>query len=420
MSKIKKLLTILILAIISVISFTNINYATNMTSANLYSEGLCPTLLKHNGSDVIVEYVKYKNNGESYPAYCLNKTLKGVSESEKYSVSINKAVTDVGLWRVIINGFPYKTVSELGCATEQEAFTATKHAIYCYIHSDSRVQDYEGVGEAGKRTLKAMKNILNEASKSKETKVSNKVTIKQESDKWTQDETESEYISKYFTVSGDTRIRNYTVELGKIEKDLPIGIKITDRHNEEKNVFSPEQKFKVMIPIKEISQIGSFKINVKTTVKTKPVLYGNAPSKDLQDYAITLASYEDGSGSKTEKYPNNETKIIIEKQDQQTKQKLKGVEFELLNDKKEVIHTGLVTNEKGVIEIENLVPGIYYIKETKTIDDYILNEELTKVEIGFNEIVTVSIDNNKGKQPEIEVEKTKKNIEVKKLPVTGM
>ena len=391
MSKIKKLLTILILAIISVISFTNINYATNMTSANLYSEGLCPTLLKHNGSDVIVEYVKYKNNGESYPAYCLNKTLKGVSGSEKYSVSINKAVTDVGLWRVIINGFPYKTVSELGCATEQEAFTATKHAIYCYIHSDSRVQDYEGVGEAGKRTLKAMKNILNEASKSKETKVSNKVTIKQESDKWTQDET-----------------------------DLPIGIKITDRHNEEKNVFSPEQKFKVMIPIKEISQIGSFKINVKTTVKTKPVLYGNAPSKDLQDYAITLASYEDGSGSKTEKYPNNETKIIIEKQDQQTKQKLKGVEFELLNDKKEVIHTGLVTNEKGVIEIENLVPGIYYIKETKTIDDYILNEELTKVEIGFNEIVTVSIDNNKGKQPEIEVEKTKKNIEVKKLPVTGM
>ena len=73
-----------------------------------------------------------------------------------------------------------------------------------------------------------------------------------------------------------------------------------------------------------------------------------------------------------------------------------------------------------MIEIENLVPGIYYIKETKTIDDYILNEELTKVEIGFNEIVTVSIDNNKGKQPEIEVEKTKKNIEVKKLPVTGM
>ena len=63
------------------------------------------------------------------------------------------------MWRYLINGYPYKTIEQLGCATKEEAFTATKQAIYCYIHGND-INDYEPIGEAGVRTINAMKQII--------------------------------------------------------------------------------------------------------------------------------------------------------------------------------------------------------------------------------------------------------------------
>ncbi len=71
-------------------------------------------------------------------------------------MSINSAIKDVGLWRRIINGYPYKTIKELGVENKEEAFTATKQAIYCYIHGNNP-EDYGAIGSAGQRTLNAMK-----------------------------------------------------------------------------------------------------------------------------------------------------------------------------------------------------------------------------------------------------------------------
>lgn len=56
-------------------------------------------------------------------------------------------ITDVKLWRLVVNGYPYKTIGELGCANKEEAFTATKHAIYSYIHGNNP-NDYTAIGEA--------------------------------------------------------------------------------------------------------------------------------------------------------------------------------------------------------------------------------------------------------------------------------
>jgi hypothetical protein len=167
-------------------------YAENINSANIYTIGDCGKLLTYKGIPVKVSYVQYMHDGIAYPAYCLDKTKPG-AESGEYAVSVQSAIQDVGLWRRIINGYPYKTIEELGVENKEEAFTATKQAVYCYIHGNNP-EDYGAIGEAGERTLRAMKNIIINAQNSDETKISSTITINKNITEWKQDEREKNYI----------------------------------------------------------------------------------------------------------------------------------------------------------------------------------------------------------------------------------
>ena len=172
-----------------------------------------------------------------------------------------------------------------------------------------------------------------------------------------------------------------------------------------------------------MTEEGSINLTVESEVQTKPILYGVAPSSSKQDYALTAVTYEDGIGEIKEQYPKNETKIIILKEDTQTKEKIEGVEFELLDESKNVVYADLKTDKDGRIEVNHLIPGKYYLRETKAKEGYEIYEELIEMEISLHEQYTVKVSNNKEEKPTIEVEKTKQNKDVttvKKLPVTGM
>ena len=313
--KLSKIFLIFCILILNLLVFMNSTQALNIDSAHIYEVGDCGQLLKYKGSIVIVKYVQYDNQGVGYPAYCLDKTKKG-AEGTGYTVSVDKAITDVGLWRVLINGYPYKTIEELGVANKEEAFTATKQAVYCYIHGNNPA-DYEPIGIAGQRTLNAMNQILNNAQNSNETKISNTIQINKNNDDWKQDQIDKNYLSKTFSISADSTITSYTITLSREnERDLG-GIKLTNLQNQEKNTFEANEKFKILIPIKNLTEKGEFNISVETKVETKPILYGTAPNSTLQDYALTAATYEDGSGNTKDEYPKNETKIIIIKKDMQ-------------------------------------------------------------------------------------------------------
>ncbi len=415
--RISSLMIISIVFILNIIGFINSVYAENITSANIYSIGNCGNLLTYKGSVVKVSYVQYTKDGIDYPAYCLDKTKPG-AESSAYTVSVQSAIQDIGLWRRIVNGYPYKSIQELGVANKEEAFTATKQAVYCYIHGNNP-EDYGAIGEAGERTLSAMKNIIYNAQNSNETKISSSITINKIENEWKQDEKEKEYVSKSYTVKAGANIENYKIILTKDDgKDLG-GIKLTNKNNEEKTEFSPNETFKILVPIKNMKEKGSFNLKVETKVKTKPILYGEAPNSNYQDYALTAATYEDGTGNIKDEYQKNETKIIIIKKDEEDGKLLEGVEFELLNENKEPVYTGLKTNEEGKIVVENLIPGSYYIRETKTIDGYEIYEQPIKAELELNQEITVTVTNHKEEKPQIDTSK-RVSKEAKKLPVTGM
>lgn len=332
------------------------------------------------------------------------------------------AIKDVGLWKRIIHGYPYKSIQELEVANKEEAFTATKQAIYCYIHGNN-LNDYEAIGEAGQRTLNAMHKIINDANNSNESKVSSTITINKLEKEWKQDEIDKQYVSKTFNVTANSNIKNYTIKITKENAQDIGGIKLTNLQNEEKNQFEPNEKFKVLVPIKNMTESGVFKLTVEGQVQTKPVLYGVAPNSSWQDYALTGATYEDGVGEKSDEYPENETKIIILKEDEKTKERLEGTEFQLLDENKQIVYADLKTDREGKIELKHLLPGKYYLKETKAKDGYERYEEEIELQVGMHEQTTITVNNSKEEKPKVEIEKSIKSKEIsamKILPVTGM
>lgn len=106
---------------------------------------------------------------------------------------------------------------------------------------------------------------------------------------------------------------------------------------------------------------------------------------------------------------------------------MKGVEFELLDSNKNVLYTGLITDENGQIKIDNLLPGKYFIKETKTLLGYEIYNKLVEVDLELNETATVNVINSE-KEEEIKIENKESEISVQntqsvtsaKLPKTGM
>ena len=108
---VKIFIVISALFILNSLTIMNSVYAENINSANIYTIGDCGKLLTYKGITVKVSYVQYMYDGISYPAYCLDKTKPG-AESGEYAVSVQSAIQDVGLWRRIINGYPYKTIEE--------------------------------------------------------------------------------------------------------------------------------------------------------------------------------------------------------------------------------------------------------------------------------------------------------------------
>ena len=421
-NKIKKAFIIMASILMGFLGIVNITYAGNINLAHIYLVGDCGRLLTYRGSPIKVSYVEYTEDGVHYPAYCLEASKPG-AETQEYTVSVSDAINDVGLWRRIINGYPYKTIEELGVANKEEAFTATKQAVYCYLYNHNP-NDYGAIGEAGQRTLNAFRKIINDAENSNETKISSTITINENELEWKQDELDKNYVSKTYSVTAGAQISNYKITVTKENGSELEGIKLTDENNQEKVDFMPEEKFKILIPIKSLTKDGKINLTVEGQVKTKPVLYGTAPNSSYQDYALTAAVFEDGTGSTSDSYFKNETKITIVKKDQDSGNVLQGVEFQLLDENKNIVYTDLKTNEEGKIEISNLVPGTYYLKETKTIDDYELYEQLIKIDLTLNQEVTVTVNNRKEDVPQFETKeqssKEVKNLEIKKLPVTGM
>lgn len=409
-----------------VLLINTVQAVENGEEVTIYSKGYFNKIIQKGGTAIKTTHAVYQENGKEYPVYCLNRELPGVGETSSYNVTNQGNLQDLGLWRVITNGYPYKSLEQLGVASEEEAYIATKQAVYCYLYNTD-LKLYSPINEAGVRTINALKQILENAKNSEETFETPNVEISSD-EKWEVDENESQYMSKKYEVKSNKNISKIIVDL----EYQPEGTKVTNLSNQEMNEFGSDRKFKILIPIKSLKESGEFKIKLKTPLESKPVVFGKAPSEDVQNYALTAYSFEDVDKEVVQTYEKNNTKIIIEKKDQETNDALKGAKFEILDENQKIIRVA-ETDENGNITMEQIMPGIYYIREIKAPDGYALDLEMKKIEVKMNEEVLLKVVNGKitvtvknetipeqpVKEVEVPVVETRV-VEVPKLPVTGM
>ena len=389
------------------------------STVKLYSKGelIC---LVYNGIKIGTQFVVYEKDGKEYPAYCVNREKDGVTEDYSYDVIAEKIYSNNLVWNAVINGYPFKTPQELGCNTEIEAFTATKLAIYDMLY-DYDMSKFNICANNGQIVLNAMRQIREKARNSNESKKIATIKIIAETENWQIDNLDKNCISKTYRVDASAANEEYTISIANNNI-----AKVVDESNVEKTTFKSKEKFKIMLPIKQLEEAGEIIINAKSNVKTYPILYGKSTVENKQNYVLTVGEFETSTTTLKERYMGNTTKIKVIKKDGDTKNSLSGSKFKLLDENEKIIYTELITDEKGIIEIKNLVPGKYHLKEVQAPSGYLPYEKEIDISLKLNETVEITVENFKepeDEEKEVPEEPSKLEVgerkEIKKLPRTG-
>ena len=411
----RKILIINLLLVMLFNAFTNCLASENNIEQTVKYEKTCETYLKYQGNLKVAHYAYYEKDGKIYPAYCLNPEFKGVNEDMKeYILNLEGKVTNEKIWRVIINGYPYKSLEELGVESKEEAYTATQFAIYTVLHNRN-VDDYESVGtDSGNRTLIAYKKIMENATKANE-KITDKIELISENEKWIVEENEINTLSKTYSVKSNTTSGTYKINL-KCENNDEL--KITDINGTEKKVFSVNEKFKILVPISSLKEEQKIEIEVISELMSKPIFYGKTTIENTQNYALVGKEDEEFTENYNEVLPKNNTKLRVIKQEINSNKRLEGVKFSLLNTGNDNVFQDLITDKNGEIIIENILPGKYFLKEMETLNEYKLIEEPIEINIEFDEEKEIVVENE---LKPVEVKEEIKEIQKieKTLPVTG-
>ena len=402
----RKVISIVMLFIVLISTF-NVSLAFEIADREVYSKGECERLLTYNGMKVITTYVVYNKDGVEYPAYCLDVSKPG-AENGNYIVRGGNKVQDQNVWRAVVNGYPYKSLVELGAANEGEAYTATKHAVYTLLYNRD-VNSYGPIdSDAGRRTYEIYKNIVNAARSSNENMVTDIITsLSTEDNLWDIDEKDTKYVSKVFKLNSNVSNGVYDIHCDRVKVD---GLRITNMQNIDQTEFKIGETFKILIPINMMKENGSFEIVARTVLETKPVVYGTTTVPGTQDYALTGYKYEEQYTGLVQEYSKNLTKLKIIKREYNSEKVLPGVKFNLLNENKEIVYENQITNTNGEIILESMIPGKYFLQEVETQEGYVLYTDLIEIGLDYNEEFEVVVNNKKKEVTEIV--KDFENIEV--------
>ena len=360
------------------------------------------------------------SDGQRYMAYCLCPGLPGVGyvsgEKETYQVKINEQLDNDVIWRVLKNGYPNKSIEELGLETADDAYFATMQAINAILRGYTLEQaqelyspgkfaingeNIEDIQRRGEKTLNAMYNLINIGLNGTESrKQFLNISIKKQSEF---QEENSEFYSQVFAIDSSAEISNYSID--KIE-GLPEGSYIVDVNGNKKEVFNNSESFKVLIPKNCKDNEISGNIKIKVLQKNYPVYYGASLIEGYQDYALCNKSYGENVAEVSVNAKLDKSELVIKKIDSENKNGLKGVKFKIITSDGET--NEYETDDEGKIIISNQKPGTIIIKETKPIGKYQINENEVKVDLKYNEKREVVIENElqKGK---IKIIKTDKN-----------
>ena len=389
----KKIIYAILLIVYLLNSFAGIVSAAQISDAEIVDLGDCGFHLQfwdpnqNAWSYIITTMAGYYYNGELHYAYCMQSDRSGVGENGNYTVNIEDLLDNVQVWRTITAGFPYRTAAQLGCNTDQDAFVATKQAVYCIIYGFDPETRYNGGDDRGIAIKNAIINLVNEGRYGTRTPASANVSINKVNDIVI----DGDFCYQEFSVSSLTNIGSYTVTG---TAGLPSDSKIVNTNNNEQSTFGGNEHFKVQIPKDKVTENIEATIAVRAKCETYPIFYGNAPSSNLQDYALTFDPLADEQGVAKFNVDIYKSTLKVIKQDSLTKYKIPGVVFNFKYENGENIGN-FTTDKNGEITISKLKPGKIIAKELQTDKDYILDTTEKEIYLSYADTIIKSIDNDR-------------------------
>lgn len=317
---------------------------------------------------------------------------------------MSKLPNQEALWRVLVNGYPYKSASEMGLDSDWDAYFATKQAIYRTIDGKS-TDPYSAKDASGKKVVNKIKELVNIGKNGTQTYKDPVINISKVNQVGI-DNKDSNYISQTFKV--DSQVEMKAIKLVLNSNSAPTGTYIADTNNNKKTSFNQGDTFKILVPRNQVTEDIEVQVSVDGKCKTYPILYGRAPSEDLQNYLVTSDPFVMSTAKFTLEFSPS-ADIEIEKVSNGNSDitgKLEGEGLEgavfVIESKDGEFKKELTTDKNGKISLEDLELGTYVIYE-KTAPAYYLMTDNTKFE------VTLAYD---GDNKKIVVENTPVDIEV--------
>lgn len=283
--------------------------------------------------------------------YCLDRS-KSTAKNVTATLVGEK---DAGFAYIIENSYPYKSIT----GDRLKDYYITQTAIWWYLDettgSGNLGADFKANAADPNGIRQYVKKLVDNAKKKKEegyTKSSIKINTQSTNMELSSDK--QSYISEYLSVTS-SNISSYTVS-------VPEGVTVLAADGSVKTTFAASEKFKVKVPV---SQISNTKMNIKVTVTAKATVnkvYEYKPTNsNMQNAlpAILTPTTEEVTASTNLEVVSS--KVSIVKLDKTTGQPLAGAELVLKDSTGKELLTWTSTTNARVIR--NLANGTYTVEE---------------------------------------------------------
>ena len=286
------------------------------------------------------------------------------------------------VWRVLLNGFPYKSASEMGLPDDRSAFAVTKQAIYSVL--DGRdTSRYSGVDDLGNLMADKVRELVDIGRNGTQTYQDPVINVSAVSSAGV-DSIDSNYISQTFNVSSEVNMKDINVILDTFS--APKGTKVTDINNNERTNFDKGENFKVLVPRENIKDEITVQFTLSGQCETYPILFGKAPNDNVQDYVLTTdpfvvstaksqMNYKPSVDIEIDKISSGESEITGKGEGEP----LEGAKFNVKSEDGS-FNKDYYTDANGKITLSNMDIQKYIITELESAKYYLLNKD-TQVEV---------------------------------------
>ncbi len=395
---------------------------------DIYNGGTKLSYLSVNGRVQNLNYVYYNHisdTGEKkeIPAYCINPTDPGVPQTvgvgESIAYMAEEKAADPKVMGIIANGYPTRGLYQLNLENKEQAYYATKIALWCYLLSSWDIRSVK-VNPAltgqelqrAQKILAAARDIYARGTAWNEVLAPEITCTPDRPAAYPVTIDGRQYKQQVFTFWSKTWVCNYAVDVFfSSPASAPDGTRLVSMSNQDITTLTVEStgngygaKFKVLYPADSVAgETGSVQLSFRTQVYKYAVYYAVCAEKNkygnIQNYVVdtdptielSLSAYSNYADSNE---PEPDTGLRIRKYETGTDMPLGGARFEVIGPDGDTVGT-FATSGDGEILIPLDQAGNYTVIEREPPAHHLLGDKPTQnVTVAYGKVAELTFFND--------------------------